>query len=206
MREVAGGVVPEGYGVSGGVNLLTHPEKHFPASVSLILERLGIPSTVRVARPASWSALTIMRTVVGLRNSSSNHIVFSRHSINAWPFPVSITSVCGGAERVFSVLRSPSSLSSLTYSWTVFHLRSSSSAIWDMGLGPSFTDLSIASARLSVSTILPTKTPLNTGSGRILGVCINNRVNVESIVLNSLMFKRLNGDKKNVGFWGDWIA
>ncbi len=95
---------------------------------------------------------------------------FSRHSINVLPFSVSITSVCGGAERVFSVLRNPSSLSSLTYSWTVFHLRSSSLAIWDMGLGPAFTDLSIASTRLSVSTILPKAVPpLSYGCS----VCVN---------------------------------
>jgi len=228
---------------AGSVNLLTHFEKHLPASVSLILDRRGIPPTVRVSRPTSWSALTIMRTVVGLmdrfcemsvmlqsglssmyfrilkilfsvmdicrgihRTLSKSFPALSKHSISALPSSVSITSVCGGAERVFSVLRSPSSLSSLTYSWTVFHLRSNSSAIWDMGLGPAFTDLSIAFARLSVSTILPTKTPLNTGSGQILGVYINNRVNVETIVLNTLMFKRLNGDKKDVGFWGGWVA
>ena len=109
MREVAGGVVPEGYGVSGGVNLLTHSEKHFPASVSLILERLGIPSTVRVARPASWSALTIMRTVVGLMPRACDMSVMLQSGFSSMYFSIlkilsSVTDIWSGTRCTISKL------------------------------------------------------------------------------------------------------
>ena len=117
-----------------------------------------------------------------------------RHLSSASPLNVSSTVVTGGAERSLRTSTSPSSSSSSMYSRTVFHRNPSSSAILDIGLGSSATHCIMASARLSVSAILPINVPFSIMGYGLSVDSMLQRLDVETLSLNISMFKRLNGD------------
>ena len=127
------------------------------------------------------------------------------HSSSFLPLSVSLTRVTGGAVRCFTVSTIPNVLNSLTYSCTVFHRNPSSSAILEIGLGSLAIDSMTAFTRLSVSAILPTLAPSKIGVDGLSDCPIINRLHVESKNLNTLMFKRLNGELNYV-LPGDRLA